>query len=78
MDIPKESTEEKAMIQNKSVSDLIFDKFADLVKSDTLFVDISSELEIAVRLEKPKKADIIKVLQKQIPKVQDKTEETAR
>jgi len=78
MDIPKKPMETGTVIKNKSVSDLIFDKFADLVKSDAVFNGISSELEIAVRSEKPKKVDIVKVLQKQIPKVQDKTEETAK
>jgi hypothetical protein len=73
MDISKKSTEEKAMVQNKSVSDLIFDKFADFVKSDAVFGDISSELENAVRLEKPKKADIVKVLLTLPPKTRQFT-----
>lgn len=62
----------------KSVSDLIFDKFAELVSGDCVFEGVASDLDAAVRAEKPKKADIIKSLQKQTPKTQDKAEEVAK
>jgi hypothetical protein len=65
-------------MSQKSVSDLIFDKFAELVKNDVVFEGVASELDVAIRTEKPKKADIIKILQKQILKAQYKAEEAAK
>lgn len=49
----------------KSVSDLIFDKFAKNVEGDALFQGISVELSNAVRAEKRKKAEIISILKKE-------------
>ena len=38
----------------KTVSDLIFDKFAESVKSDPLFAKLTDELIIAMRLKQGK------------------------
>ena len=49
------------MVQ-KSVSDLILDKFAESIKKDDLFVGISDELTILVREKRHSKSGIEKLL----------------
>lgn len=64
-------------MSQKSVSNLIFDKFTELVKNDIVFEGVASELDAAVRAEKPKKADLAKIFQK-ISRTQDEVEEAAK
>jgi len=46
----------------KSVPDLIFDKFAEYVKNDGLFKGVSDDLVALVREKKPSKTKIEKLL----------------
>jgi hypothetical protein len=48
----------------KSVSDLIFDKFAEYVRKDRLFDGVSEDLITLVRKKKPNKSEIEKLLRK--------------
>jgi len=48
----------------KSVRDLIFDKFVEVVGNDALFKGISDDLANLVRQGKPGKTDIINLLRK--------------
>lgn len=49
------------MVQ-KSVSDLIFDKFAESIKKDGLFGGISDDLVALARRKRPSKSEIEKLL----------------
>ena len=48
----------------KSVPNLIFDKFAKCVKTDRLFDGVSDDLIMIVRKKKPTKSEIEKLLRK--------------
>jgi len=50
--------------KDKSVSELIFDKFDELVKKDAFFSGIDGELSKSVRKDKRKKNEIVDVLKK--------------
>jgi len=50
----------------KSVPELIFDKFAEHLKKDTLFREISVELATLIRGKKCSKADLQSLLRKKI------------
>jgi hypothetical protein len=49
---------------DKSVTELIFDKFEEFSKADAVLKDVSKELSDAVRKEKRKKEDISIILKK--------------
>lgn len=51
-------------MSQKSVSDLIFDKFAESVEKDALFKGISADLVTIVREKKSNKAELQKLLRK--------------
>lgn len=51
------------MVQ-KSVSDLIFDKFAESIKKDGLFVGISDDLAALARQKRPSKSEIERLLRR--------------
>jgi hypothetical protein len=51
------------MVQ-KSVPDLIFDKFAEAVEKDDLFKGISSDLVKLVQQRRPSKAEIENILRR--------------
>jgi len=46
----------------KSVPDLIFDKFAEYIRNDGLFKEVSDDLIILARKRKPSKTEIEKLL----------------
>ena len=48
----------------KSVSDLIYDKFAETIQKDNLFKGISDDLNTAARKVRPNKAKIKELLRK--------------
>jgi len=50
--------------KDKSVPELIFDKFDDFVKEDASFKGIEDKLSKAIRNEKRKKNEIVEVLKK--------------
>ena len=50
-------------MSEKTVSDMIFDKFAESIKEDTLFSNISADLVIAMR-EKHGKSKIKELMRK--------------
>ena len=58
------SDEKMKTTSDKSVSELIFDKFDKLVKDDAFFAGISEELSKSVRKDKRKKNEIADVLKK--------------
>lgn len=49
---------------DKSVVELIFDKFEELSKADDILKDVSKELSDAVRKDKRKKEEISTILKK--------------
>lgn len=49
---------------DKSVTELIFDKFEEFSKADIVLKDISKELADAFRKDKRKKEEIITILKK--------------
>jgi len=49
---------------DKSVTELIFDKFEEFSSADDILKDVSKELSDAVRKEKKKKEEISAILKK--------------
>ena len=49
-------------MSQKSVPDLIFDKFAEYVRNDGLFNGVSDNLITLIRKKKPNKTEIEKLL----------------
>jgi len=53
-------------MSQKSVTDLIFDKFAESVKHDPLFKGISSELIDMIREKKLRKTELQNLMRKKL------------
>lgn len=51
-------------MSQKTVLDLIYDEFGEIIQNDNLLTEVSSELADLIRSNKPNRADIVELLKK--------------